>query len=138
MLLNVAVMGVVTALLQWRPELLVAIFTPEPEVQAIGGEFLRIISWTFPAQGVVFTCSGLFQGLGDTRPALASSAARLVLFVPLVVWLSMRPGFRLEHVWYASVSTVLLQAAISFALLRGQFRRRLAGLPRSDAVAPAA
>src|SRR5690606_37116996 len=41
-LLNVAVMGVVTALLQWRPELLVAIFTPEPEVQAIGGEFLRI------------------------------------------------------------------------------------------------
>src|SRR5690606_36547674 len=65
-LLNLAVMGLVTVLLQWRPDVLIAVFTTEPEVLAVGAEFLRIISWTFLAQGVVFTCSGMFQGLGNT------------------------------------------------------------------------
>jgi len=136
-LLNFAVMGLVTALLQWRPEVLVGVFTAEPDVRAVGSEFLRIISWTFLAQGVVFTCSGLFQGLGNTRPSLMSSAARLALFVPLAVWLSTRPGFTLEHVWYVSVATLVLQAAISFALLQGQFRRRLSGLARPEPVVSA-
>src|SRR5690606_23538997 len=35
-LLNFAVMGLVALLLQWRPELLVAAFTAEPEVRAVG------------------------------------------------------------------------------------------------------
>jgi len=124
-LLNFVVMGLVTLLLQWRPAWLVGVFTNEANVRQIGGDFLRIISWTFLAQGVVFTCSGIFQGLGNTRPALLSSAVRLAVFVPLAVWLSRRPQFRLEHVWYLSVATVALQAAVSFVLLQGQFRRRL-------------
>ena len=73
-LLSVLVMGLVTSLLQWRPEALIAFFTAEPGVRTVGANFLRIISWTFLAQGVVFTCSGMFQGLGDTRPSLLSSA----------------------------------------------------------------
>jgi putative MATE family efflux protein len=132
-MLNFIVMGLVTALLQWRPELLVAFFTPEPEVTDVGADFLRIISWTFLAQGVVFTCSGIFQGLGNTRPALLSSAVRLATFVPLAVWLTTRPGFELEHVWYVSVATVVLQAAVSYLLLQGQFRRRLVAAPEGGA-----
>lgn len=137
-MLNVLVMGVVTALLQWRPELLIAFFTPEPEVRQVGADFLKIISWTFLAQGVVFTCSGIFQGLGNTRPALLSSAVRLATFVPLAVWLTTRPGFELEHVWYVSVATVVLQAGVSYVLLQGQFRRRLTGAPVAAAAAGAA
>ena len=72
-MLNTVVMVLVTAFLQWRPEVLVAFFTPEAEAQAVGATFLRIISWTFIAQGVVFTCSGVFQGLGNTIPAMLSS-----------------------------------------------------------------
>jgi putative MATE family efflux protein len=124
-MLNFVVMGLITTLLQWRPEVMIAVFTPEPEVREVGGDFLRIISWTFLAQGVVFTCSGIFQGLGNTRPSLLSSGVRLALFVPLAVWLSARPGFRLEQVWYVSVATVMLQAGVSFMLLQTQFRRRL-------------
>ena len=74
-LLNTVVMVFVTVFLQWRPEVLVAFFTPEAEAQAVGATFLRIISWTFIAQGVVFTCSGMFQGLGNTIPAMLSSGA---------------------------------------------------------------
>ncbi len=130
LLLNTVVMMLVTVFLQWRPEVLVAFFTPEAEAQAVGATFLRIISWTFIAQGVVFTCSGVFQGLGNTIPAMLSSAVRLAVFVPLAVWLSAQPAFHLDEVWYLSVSTVWLQAVVSYLLMRHQFNRRLVDVPR--------
>jgi putative MATE family efflux protein len=130
LLLNTVVMMLVTVFLQWRPEVLVAFFTPEAEAQAVGATFLRIISWTFIAQGVVFTCSGVFQGLGNTIPAMLSSAVRLAVFVPLAVWLSSQPAFHLDEVWYLSVSTVWLQAVVSYLLMRHQFKRRLVDVPR--------
>ena len=128
-MLNTVVMVVVTVFLQWRPEVLVAFFTPEAEAQAVGATFLRIISWTFIAQGIVFTCSGMFQGLGNTIPAMLSSAIRLAVFVPLAVWLSSQPAFHLDEVWWLSVATVWLQAAVSYVLLRHQFKRRLVDRP---------
>ena len=128
-MLNSIVMIAVTVLLQWRPDVLVGFFSAEPEVRTVGAGFLRMISWTFIAQGVVFTASGIFQGLGNTRPAMLSSAVRLAIFVPLAIWLSLRPGFQLESVWQLSVATVWLQAGVSYWLLRGQFRRRLVPLP---------
>jgi putative MATE family efflux protein len=139
LLLNTVVMVVVTVFLQWRPEVLVGFFTPEAEAQAVGATFLRIISWTFIAQGVVFTCSGVFQGLGNTKPAMLSSGIRLAVFVPLAVWLAGQPEFRLNEVWWLSVSTVWLQGMVSYLLMRQQFKRRLVDEPRPAApvVAPA-
>ena len=131
LLLSSLVMILVTLFFQWRPNMLVAAFTNEIEAQEVGADFLRIISWNFFAQGVVFTCSGIFQGLGNTRPALLSSAARITLFAPLVLMLSTQPGFALRHVWYLSVVTVLIQAVISYLLLQQQFRRRLRLAPSS-------
>jgi putative MATE family efflux protein len=130
LLLNTVVMVIVTVFLQWRPEVLVAFFTPEAEAQAVGATFLRIISWTFIAQGVVFTCSGVFQGLGNTIPAMVSSGIRLAVFVPLAVWLSSRPAFHLDEVWWLSVSTVWLQGFASYLLMQHQFKRRLVDAPR--------
>ena len=138
-LLNSVVMVAVTVFLQWRPETLVAFFSSETEVQAVGANFLRIISWTFIAQGIVFTCSGMFQGLGNTRPALLSSAVRLALFVPGAVWLSAQPGFHLERVWMLSVATVFLQAALSWWFLRRELGRKLSALASQPvAAAPVA
>jgi putative MATE family efflux protein len=135
-MLNTVVMVAVTVFLQWRPEVLVAFFTPEAEAQAVGATFLRVISWTFIAQGVVFTCSGVFQGLGNTIPAMLSSGIRLAFFVPLAVWLSAQPAFHLDEVWWLSVATVWLQGAVSYLLLRQQFKRKLVDGPRPVA-APA-
>ena len=131
LLLSSIVMVFVTLFFQWRPTVLIAAFTSEIEAQEVGADFLRIISWNFVAQGIIFTCSGIFQGLGNTRPALLSSAARIVLFVPLVLLLMREPGFTLEQVWYLSVVTVLIQAVISYLLLQQQFRRRLGLAPSS-------
>jgi len=130
-LLNSIAMIAVTLFLQWRPEPMVGFFTEEVEATEVGADFLRIISWNFVAQGIIFTCSGMFQGLGNTRPALLSSFSRLVVFAPVLVWMSMRADFTLEMVWYWSVATVSLQAILSLWLLHRQFKRRLPPEPDS-------
>jgi peptidoglycan/LPS O-acetylase OafA/YrhL len=79
----------------------------------------------FTLSGFVFACSGIFQALGNTWPGVWASATRLVTFVLPAMWLSSRPGFRIEHIWYASVTTVFLQAAVAGWLVRREFGRRL-------------
>jgi len=94
-------------------------------VVAVGAPYLRITSWNFLATGLIFTCSGLFQALGNTWPSLLSSASRLLTFVVPAVLLSRQPHFELVKVWYLSVATVTLQAVTSFTLLMREFRRKL-------------
>jgi putative MATE family efflux protein len=120
-----AIMILLMLLCQARPEWLIGIFTHDPRVVAQGTEYLRIISWNFIATGIIYSCSGMFQALGNTWPALLSSASRVVTFAIPVVWLSLQPGFRIESVWYLSVATVALQAVTSLLLIRREFRRRM-------------
>ena len=77
------------------------------------------------AAGIVFTCSSLFQALGNTWPSLLSSASRLLLFAVPAVWLSSQSGFELADIWHLSVATVAMQAILSLLLLRSQLRARL-------------
>jgi putative MATE family efflux protein len=137
-MLNTVVMVLVTVFLQWRPEVLIGFFTSEAEAQAVGAMFLRIISWTFIAQGIVFTCSGVFQGLGNTIPAMLSSCIRIGVFVPLAVWLSLQPTFHLDQLWWMSVATVWMQAGVSYLLMRRELKRRLVDGPPPVAPAVAA
>lgn len=123
--LSMIIMAVLTILVHVDPSLLVRAFADDPEVLVIAAEFLRITSWNFIAVGLVFTCSSVFQGLGDTRPALLSTASRIVMFAIPAVWLSQRPGFRLAQMWYLSVAAQALQALFSLWLARMQMRRKL-------------
>jgi putative MATE family efflux protein len=124
-LLNSAVILPVVLFLQWRPEVLVAYFASEPDVLVVGAAFLRVMAWAFLAQGVILACSGIFQGLGDTRPALLSSCARVIAFVPLVFWAATQRSFVVESVLYLAAAAMWLQAFVSYVLLRAQLRRRL-------------
>jgi len=120
-----------TLLWQWKPALLVQAFASDPAVVAVGADYLRKISWNFVASGLIFTCSGMFQALGNTVPSLVSSASRLLTFGLLAIWLATRPGFSLHQLWIVSVATTLLQAVFSVWLLRTQLERRLVSLHRS-------
>ena len=53
----------------------------DPAVIEVASHFLRVISWNFAASALIFTCSGIFQGLGHTWPALVATASRVVTFV---------------------------------------------------------
>ena len=79
-LAGIVIMSVMTLLCQWKAPLLVRAFTNDPHVIQVGVQYLRIISWNFVATGIIFTCSGLFQAIGNTWPALLSSATRILPF----------------------------------------------------------
>jgi putative MATE family efflux protein len=129
-LLGAALMLVTTIFTQWQPELLLHTFTTDHDTITVGAEFLKLVSLNLIAQGLIFLCSSIFQGLGHTTPQLISSTARLVTYAIPVLWLSARPGFRIEHIWYLSIATTNLQALLSLWLLRLQFRKRLVPMPR--------
>jgi putative MATE family efflux protein len=124
-LIGSVIMLLLTLLSQWRPAWLIGAFTAEPAVIAVGAQFLQIISWNFVATGLNFTCSGMFQALGNTLPPLIGSATRLLTFALPALWLAHRPGFELKQLWLLSVATVLLQAAFNLWMLRREFGRRL-------------
>jgi putative MATE family efflux protein len=119
------IMLLLTLVCQIKPEWFVRAFTQDDGVVAVASEFLRYISWNFVASGLVFTCSGMFQALGNTVPSLISSASRLVTFALPVAWLAHQPGFELRQVWMVSMASVALQALFSLWLLRRQFQQRL-------------
>ncbi|MFV1985665.1 MAG: MATE family efflux transporter [Gemmatimonadota bacterium] len=120
-----AIMITLTLLCQIAPEILVGGFTNDAGVIAIGGEFLRIISWNFVATGLIFTFSGVFQALGNTVPALLAGATRLTTFAIPAIWISRQPGFELRHLWILSVVTVALQAIVSWWLLQRELKKKL-------------
>ena len=136
-LLSSVLMLAITMLCQWRPELFIEGFTRQPDAVAVGSTYLRVISWNFLATGLIFTCSGLFQALGNTWPSLLSSGARLLTFVLPAVWLSTLPHFSLMQVWYLSVASVTMQALTSLALLQRELRRRLTAPPAATGGVPA-
>ena len=124
-LLSTIVMAVVTVLMQWKSDLMIGFFTEELEVIEVGSVFLQLISLNFIAQGIVFSCSGIFQGLGNTRPAMLSSTVRILVFLPLAVYLKYQPGFTINQVWWVSILSVTTQAVVSYLLVRREFHKRL-------------
>ena len=130
---GLSIMAALCLVCQWRPDLFISAFTTDPEVVAVGATFLHIISLNFVFSGFIFTCSSIFQGLGNTWPSLISSASRLVTFGIPAIWLASQPGWSLKQLWYLSSATVLLQAVTSYVLLRIQLRKRL---PLAGALQP--
>ena len=131
-----AIMAVLTLLCRRYPEPLVGFFTDDPAVIAAGVEFLRIIAWNFVATGLIFTCSGVFQALGNTVPPLISSATRLATFVIPALWMSGQPWFQMRHLWYTSVATVAVQAVLSCWLLNREMKLKLDRLGSGPAEQP--
>jgi putative MATE family efflux protein len=123
-----ALMLALTVICQWSPELLVHVFARDAEVVRVAALFLRVASLGFVTQGVIFGCSSVFQGLGNTLPSIASSGARTTLYVLPTIWLSTQPFFRLEYVWYWSIGTTCVQTIGSLLLLKRELRIRLGPL----------
>ncbi|MCF2907856.1 MATE family efflux transporter [Pseudoalteromonas sp. DL2-H2.2] len=100
-------------------------FSDEPQVILVAATFLGYVSLNFVPAGYTFAASGMFQALGNTWPALYSTASRFVLFAVPVVWLAGQADFEIEQIWVFSVATVYCQAAISYLLLRREMNKKL-------------
>ncbi len=124
-LIGGALMLALTLFCQIRPGVLIGFFSTDPAVLGVGVQFLSTISWNFTAVGLIFACTGMFQGFGDTLPSFLSSATRLVTFAVPCVLMSRMDGVTLASFWRLSIISAALQAAFSLALLRREFARKL-------------
>jgi putative MATE family efflux protein len=104
---------------------MVGVFSSDPNVIAVGEEYLHIIAFNFVASGVVFVSSSMFQAMGNTIPSLITSATRIVIISVPVLFLAQAPGFSLRWIWYISVAAVLVQLAMNLWLLQREYRLRL-------------
>ena len=129
-----AIMLVLTLLCQRRPDIPIAFFTRDQAVIDAGAEFLRIISWNFVAVGIIFTCSGMFQAIGNTVPVLMASVTRHVAFAIPAIWLSGQSWFELHHLWYASVATATIQAGVIWWMLSVEMKQKLTDTPSLMAI----
>jgi putative MATE family efflux protein len=104
---------------------MVGVFSPDPNVIAVGEEYLHIIAFNFVASGVVFVSSSMFQAMGNTMPSLITSFTRIVIVAVPVLLLAQTPGFTLRWIWYISVGAVVVQLAMNLWLLQREYRLRL-------------
>ncbi len=118
-------MGLLTLLSIWNAEFFLTAFTDDPEVLSIGVTFLQLIAFNYIPSGIVFTCSGFLQGLGNAWPAFYSMASRMILFILPAVWMSKQGSFKLEHVWYLSIVMVIVQSLISLWLVKREMDKKL-------------
>ena len=123
--MSTVVMLLLTAICRIAPDELVRFFNADPDVVAFGADYLSVVSWSFVASGMIFVTSSVFQGIGHTLPALASSALRLVLFAVPSYMLARHPGFQMRHVWYIALAAVFVQLATALWLLHREFHRKL-------------
>ena len=113
------------------PAALIDIFTNDPEVIAVGEEYLRIISYNYVASGLIFVSSSMFQAMGNTIPSLVASVVRISIVAIPVLILAKAPSFKLNWIWYLSMLAVWIQLALVLWLLRREFGRRLNFAPAS-------
>jgi Na+-driven multidrug efflux pump len=118
-------MVILTVMCQLFPEAMIRVFSRDPQVLAVGGEYLRITSVNFVASGIIFVSSSMFQALGNTIPPLLSSVVRIVILAIPAVLLSRVPGFQLRWIWYLAVLATTVQVLANLFLLRREFRRKL-------------
>jgi putative MATE family efflux protein len=124
-LLAAALMLAFFILCHVAPSGLIRIFTRDPEAIAVGDVYLRIISWSFVASGIIFVTASMFQAMGNTVPSIFTSVVRIAVVAIPVVLLARRPGFELTTIWHLGVISVWVQLALALALLRREYGRRL-------------
>ena len=123
--ISTALMLADTLVCMWQPAALLRLFSNDPAAISVGDTYLRILSWNFVASGLGFTCSSLFQALGNSWPSLISSGSRVITYLIPAIWLGSQRHFDLHHLWYLSVEAQSVQAVLSLFLLQQQFRQRL-------------
>ncbi len=103
------------------PQVLIDIFTDDPEIIKNGAIPLRLIALLAPLWGFPILGGAFFQAIGRARPALVLNLARqLVLFIPAVILLPMY--FGLLGVWISWPLTDFLSVLLVIGFLVRELR----------------
>ena len=99
---NMAYMVAVAVLFFLFHEPIIGLFTSDPEVIAVGSEWLRIISYSFFVYGWWMVSVQAFNGAGDTAtPTWINFVFFWLIQIPLAWWLALRLDWGSSGVFWA-------------------------------------
>ena len=111
--MGAAFMACSSTLFLTKPRLLVAIFTDDPEITALGVTLLGIAAAFQLFDGVQGVAAGALRGAGDVRFAfLANVAAHWFVGFPLALVLGFRLGLGAPGLWWGLLTGLALVAGL--------------------------
>ena len=122
-------MGTIGVVLFVGAELIIRLFTNEPEVVRIGAAALRVVALTQPLLGIGMVQSGALRGTGDTRFPLIIGGFSMWLTVALAWLLLHFVGSSLTLVWVAFLLTSPVVPLLSWRRFRKRIHDMEAELP---------
>ena len=102
---------------QLCPQLMVSLFTSDPELSAQATHAFRIIISAFPIVGFQIVTANFFQSIGYANKSIFLSLSRQLLF--LIPFLAIFPIFwECDGVWWSMPAADVLSTIVAFVLLR--------------------
>jgi putative MATE family efflux protein len=124
---NMAFLGLVTVVFVFFAEGLVAFFSPDPAVQALAAECLRIISYGYVVYAWGMVMVQAFNGAGDTTtPTWINLCCYWLFQIPLAYVLARSAGYGVHGVfWAIPIAEVMVAAAGVVFFRRGTWKTRM-------------
>jgi len=95
------------------PNIIIRIFTADPQVIKLGAEMLRIIAVSEPIFAVFIVMEGLFNGLGDTKvPFVYSSLSMWLVRVLFTYIFVCRMHYGLAAAWICMVADNVIRCIL--------------------------
>ena len=83
-------------------KILMRMFTDDPVVIALGGDYLRIIGSFYILFSVMFVINGLLRGAGDTLiPMFISLFSLWIIRIPVAYFLSQKDVLGVDGIWWS-------------------------------------
>jgi putative MATE family efflux protein len=108
---------------------IMVLFTPDPQIDAIGAAALKVVALSQPFFGISNALAGSLRGSGDTRfPMVAAVIGMWFVRLPVGWLIGIVLGFGLPGVYVSSVLDAALRSLLIWRRYRTgkHFRRRLA------------
>jgi putative MATE family efflux protein len=113
-------------------EPLTGVFSRSESIQTVAVHYLRIVTLSYGAYGIVMCMNAAFNGMGKPLPGVFISVCRvIVVFLPLAIL--GKELFGLPGLFAATLLSNLLMGAVGFALLGHQINRAKTISPQPSA-----
>jgi putative MATE family efflux protein len=117
---------VAVSVVYWlQHEALIALFSDDPDVIRIGGEWVRILSYSYFVYGWWMVAVQAFNGAGDTRtPTLINVVFFWLVQIPLSWWLAVQLGWMESGVfWGVFISETSVGLFTLWLFTRGSWKQ---------------
>jgi putative MATE family efflux protein len=112
-----------TLLLYFGAGALFMIFIREPIAIAYGIDYLKILAVSQLFMCVEITASGIFNGLGHTKPPAFIGVFFNVLRIPMALWFTTYFGWGINGIWWSITISSILKGIVAYIWLQSVLKQ---------------